>query len=206
MVPVRFDASQTRAYSLAIHFSCIVFIPVINWMPPRPLCLHIVQQQATQLILKSQLESTTLGTWKKRKTTLPLAIVACLCSRHILWQYFDSYLLEVRKKRKVKGCRGEGGLKKRICQKGIPSLSNGGLGLGIPPLTLFRGHTRPGASVQLALLLPRSSWTPLGFSSPSSAALWRSGGGLGCWKRPGERRRWQQRRKGKLKQVNCFAS
>lgn len=61
------------------------------------------------------------------------------------------------------------------------SLSNGGeLGPGIPSLTLFRGHTRPGASVQLALHLPGSSWTPLGFDCPSSAALWRSGGGVGC--------------------------
>lgn len=41
----------------------------------------------------------------------------------------------MRKKRKVKGCRGEGGHTKRSCQKGIPeSLSNGGgLRLGIPP-------------------------------------------------------------------------
>ncbi|KAG7244169.1 hypothetical protein INR49_004242 [Caranx melampygus] len=46
--------------------------------------------------------------------------------------------------------RGGGGLKKRSCQKGIPeSLSNGGgLRLGIPPPTLFRGHSRPGASLR----------------------------------------------------------
>ena len=150
------------------------------------------QQQATQLILQSPLSppslSTTLETEKKKNASLPLAIVAYLRSRHILWQYFDSYLLEVRKKRKVKGCRGEGGgLKKRSCQKGIPeSLSNGGgLRLFIPPRTLFRGHTRPGASVQLALPLPGSSWTPLGISSPSSAALWRSAAVSGVEGGPG---------------------
>lgn len=152
--------------------------------------LHIsLLAVTTSFLLSVQLREKE----KKRKPSL--AIVACLCSRHILWQYFDSYLLEVRKKRKVKCCRGGGGgLKKRSCQKGIPeSLSNGGgLRLGIPPPTLFRGHSRPGASVQLALRLPGSSWTPLGFSSPSSAALWRSSGGLGCWRRPGERRRRRQ--------------
>lgn len=139
-----------------------------------------------------------LGIQKKRKAGPPLAI-SRWGSRHILWQYFDSYLLEVRKKRKVKGCRGEGGLKKRSCQKGVPeSLSIlGGLRLRFAPLTLFWGHARPGASVQLGLRLPAGSWTSLGISSPGSAALRRSGGGLGCWRRPGERRR-QHRLEGKL--------
>ena len=162
--------------------------------------------QLGSLTTFSSLPQHNFGKVKKEKVTL--AIIACLCSRHILWQYFDSYLLEVRKKRKVKGRRGEGGLKKRSCQKGIPeSLSSGGgLRRRVPPLALFRGHSRPGASVQLALRLPGSSWSPPGYSSPSSAALWRSGGGLGCWRRPGERRRRRKRSKLHLVRLREFAT
>lgn len=146
-----------------------------------------------------------IATWEhnfketeKRETTLPLAIVACLCSRHILSQYFDSYLLQVRKKRKVKGCQGEGGCwrgsvkklprvsVKRRAEESYPSSD------AIPRTYKARGLGAVGSSV------PSNSRTPLGFSSPSSAALRRSGGGLGCWRRPGERRRWQRRLKGKV--------
>lgn len=146
--------------------------------------------------------STTLETGgKKGKQFLHLAIAAHWSSRHILWQYFDSYLLEVRKKRKVKGCRGEGGRRRGAVKKFSRSLCQTAEGCGSVCLRflLFRGH-RPGASVLLALL-PVSARTPYGFSSPSSAALRRSGGGLGCWRRPGERRQ-RRRLEGKFHLIN----
>lgn len=72
---------------------------------------------------------------------------------------------EVRKKRKVQGRCGAGG-------RGPGPVTNFSPSLWKPaearasgfflPLTPFRGHEGPGASVSVALLLPASSRTPLG--------------------------------------------
>lgn len=130
---------------------------------------------------------TTLGELKKRKTALPLAIVACLCSRHILSQYFDSYLLQVRKKRKVKGCQGEGAVEEDLSKSYQESLSHGGLRQVIPPPTLFLGPTRPGASVQLALrflvvaghLSASPHWVPRPSGGPAAVSGVEGGPGNG---------------------------
>lgn len=76
----------------------------------------------------------------------------------------------------MKGCRGEGGLKKRSCQKVIPeSLSNGGEPrLGIPPPNaISRTHKARG---------PRCSWlfvslAVAGFLSASALTVPRPSGG-----------------------------
>lgn len=144
-------------------------------------------QQGIRHILQSQLSPPlprhNLGKLKKRKTSLLLAIATCRGSRHILWQYFDSYLLRREEKEKSEGLSRGGGAEEAELSKSYSrvSVKRRRTEARYPsPLALFRGHTRPGALVQLGLRLPGCSWSPLGIFSPSSAALWRSGGGLGC--------------------------
>lgn len=76
-----------------------------------PFCNHALLLPSSTSSSSPSPPGLNFGKLRKKENNCspPLAIVASWSSRHILWQYFDSYVLEVRKKRKVKGCRGEGG-------------------------------------------------------------------------------------------------